>query len=170
MSNEINLKWELPDLNGNEDEVSEMLHNQLEYLVDTIKGVMSMYKEKGFKVPTLALRGGRKKTEAPNEYKETSRALYERVLAHMPNVSPLEQRIAIKKLIETGKSKDELLEMFEESVKDYPLTTWRTILYKINHQLKTESSSTEFQRAPLSEEDVQSVVERVKGYGTKTPN
>jgi hypothetical protein len=159
---EVSFKLPIVSDSSNQEEIEDILFKQTKFLIDTWRDVLSKYKDQKIGVPTISMRSPlAKKANEPTAYKVVSKELFDYCIHFMPNANPLDQRVAIKRLIETGLSKEELIKRFDESMKDYPFTTWRTVLYKLSKETKEEETSN-FERVELDEEQQKAIIERIK--------
>ena len=155
----IELSVPIPSANTEEELIAQTQH-----LVLVWRAVLKVYSAQGNKVPTLSVRLPNKPVVAKaSEFKEFQVPLLEHHKKFMPRYNVPEQVGALKKLFATGKSPEELIGLYEESRKVYPLTSWFTVIYNLSKVEKPvdvpEDSS--FHRAELSEVDLEKLRARL---------
>jgi len=146
-----------------EDATSEQLTDSVIWAVKIWRGVLEEYKAKGIKVPVLSIKAPVKAKDAPQaaEYKEFTNKLLDYHLQFMPNADVAAQRMAIKKLFETGIPAEELISLYDKSRAEYKLTSWFTVASRLakNAESKTEQ---EFERVNLDADQQEELKKRLK--------
>ena len=165
LDNKITIELQIPKLES-EIEIEDLeiiLDAQARYLVSVWKGITSEAKESGVKFPTISLRAPvkPKKTEADNAYQEFRTKLIDHHLAREPKANVAQQMQAINRLFQTGRTAEELIALYDETVKEYSLTTWHTVKFRLGKvELKPETEIV-----TLSKEAADNLRKRMKGYG-----
>jgi hypothetical protein len=160
MLNKVTLELEIPT--EIDADASKILLSQTEFLVRFWRGVLTPFKEAGLSVPSLAMRNSVKKAASGNsETKEFFTKLIDHHLKFQPKADVPNQRTSIKALYETGKSAEELIELYEKSRAEYPLTTWHTVRYRLSKIPK----DMEPEVSELQPEQINNIKER---YANKT--
>lgn len=147
------------------DASEEFLTDQLQFVVSQSRMALEEYKAKGLKVPILSLRNAAnpKKSEIAEEYKKFSQTLLNHHLQFQPKADVAQQRAAIKKLYETGKTEEELIALYDVSRKEYTLTSWFTVAGRIAKPRPSDVVSTEtFVRTELDETQREDLKTRLK--------
>ncbi len=159
MSNKITLELELPDTD-NVEELQISLLKQAEFIIQTWGNLVnSLAKEHKISVPTLYLKKARPvKIEDKSFFQE----LIGYHLKFMPKDNVGRQMRVLRELYAAGYTKDQLIQMYDDSRAQYALTTWFTVKYNINKKARTAPISVnEFERRPLSDEDKDEIKKRL---------
>lgn len=153
----------LPTDCSDKDKVASFLIEQTINLARIWRDVLTSFKEKGVEVPTLSVRGVTPKKEVNNELKEFRKKLLDHVIKYRPKVIVPPQIQAINTLYELGKTVDECIELFEESMQNYNQTSWLTVRMKIVKN--TQPVESEFDRKELDPKAIEEIQNRIKNYG-----
>jgi hypothetical protein len=156
--NKITIELSVPVLGGNADETASILKQQTDTLVAYWRGILGQFKDSGVVVPTLSVKAGKSKKVFDTS---AAKALLSHHLQYFPKADVKEQMSAIKTLLETGKSVDELIEFYNNSKRGYNLTSWFTVKYKMARQIETEEEG--FERKALSADDKAALIARLRG-------
>jgi hypothetical protein len=146
----------------------EELTEQFRWVIKTCRDALQEYKDRGIQIPVLSIKGVKPAGTAPKaiEYKEFSNELLDFHLKYMPNADVAAQRAAIRKLYETGMSKQELIDLYVKSQAEYKMTTWFTIIHILGKNKSAEPEQVEFVRTELDADATESLKQRLKtGYG-----
>jgi hypothetical protein len=162
--NKLTLEMELPVDCSDQEQVASHLVEQTNNLVRLWRDILLSYKEKGVTVPTISVRGiSAKKSEGAGlEQKAFRTALIDHVLKYQPNIAVPSQIKTIQQLYALDSNTDYWISLFESSHKEYPLTTWHTVKYKLSKETKTTEPG--FDRKELSESEIEEIRNRVKEY------
>ena len=161
--NKLILEMEMMVDSSNKEEASSFLFNQTETIVRIIRDVLSSYKEKGIIVPVLSMRGSAKKEPLENDGMDKKKfrdALLDHLLKFQPKVAIPSQVKVINELYSLDKPTEEWINLFEESRKEYNLTTWHTVKYRLN-KVKEEK---EPELKELNSKEIEDIKSRLKSY------
>lgn len=161
-TNKITIELLLPI---EKDGADKLLLQQTEFLVNTWKDILLAYKRHdGIAVPTISFKRpkGTVSVDITDQYrKQFYKALIDHHLKYMPKDNVAAQMKAIKALHATGKTTEELIELYEQSRESYKLTSWHTVKYHLSKPVEDKKEPT-FERKELNDEERADILNRLK--------
>ena len=160
--NKLILELELPTECSDAEQTAAFLQDQANVAVKVLRDALTFYKDKGVTVPAISVRSNIKAESVGLELKHFRTTLLDHLLKYQPNVAIPPQMKVIRELYSLDSNASNWLEMFEDSRKEYALTTWHTVKYKLGK--KEVKQTSDFERKELSGEEISNLVERLKEY------
>lgn len=165
MNQKYSIELTLPLVDA--ENATEALSAQLKQAVEAIKALLGMYKKAGVEVPSIAIRfpktSAAHKEASNHEFKEFSTKLIDHLLKYMPKENIPAQMKVIKALFASGRTAEQLIELFDDIRTDYPLTTWHTVRYKLVNATQTVENKG-FERKELDTKEAEDLKARLKTY------
>lgn len=161
----MKITFELPE--PTDEHTEETLAEQFTQLVETCRAILNDYKKKhGIVVPRLSitLPAKLKKVKELTPAQVFTKQLLKHHMDRVPTAHSGKQAGAIARLYESGFTDAEyLLKMYDESVGEYPATSWFTVIYRLNSGGNSAPKPDDlvFQRRELDETEIEALKARM---------